>query len=75
MGLAERVFFLGVGFNNENMSRIGVFDLAQGRAMSTGMGLTAKQTSDLTKRFGVHVQILQGSDCMSLFRNYAVWGP
>ena len=55
MAAAESVCFLGVGFNNDNMARLGVFDFPQGKACSSGVDLTGKERGDLTRRFGGHL--------------------
>ena len=47
---ARRVRFLGVGFNNLNMQRLGVMSLGDGLAEATCVGLSAREHKQLTDR-------------------------
>jgi hypothetical protein len=49
---AERIYFLGVGFHNENMARLGVMDFADDKALATCVGLNPKERIDVSRRFG-----------------------
>jgi hypothetical protein len=69
---AERIYFLGVGFNNENLARLGVMDFADGRAFSTGVGLSQKEHSELSTRFAPKLTI-HGRNCIGLLREVVDW--
>jgi hypothetical protein len=70
---ARSVYFLGVGFYNLNMSRLGVFGFPQNKTASTGTGLTDREYSDLISRFGTHLRTLKDVNCIGVLRNYIDW--
>jgi hypothetical protein len=70
---AERIHFLGVGFNNQNLSRLGVMDLPDDRANATGIGLVQKEFEDLMKGFARKLTIVLSSNCIDLFRSHISW--
>ena len=70
---ATRVYFLGVGFNNENMARLGVMELTPNKAISTGVGLRRKEHGDLRARFGACLSIRQDANCIEILRDYVEW--
>ncbi len=71
---AVRIYFMGVGFNNENLSRLGVMDFPANKAVSaTGVGLTSREHGDLNARLGGKVHIAQNSNCIDLLRNHVGW--
>jgi hypothetical protein len=72
---AEHIYFLGVGFNNENMARLGVKDFADDKALATCVGLNAKERIDVSRRFGKKLRLGHESmSCIDLLRNEVEWG-
>jgi hypothetical protein len=65
---AERIYFLGVGFYNDNLARLGVMDFVDGRAHATGVGLNQKEWGELTFRFRDKLKIAHGINCIELLR-------
>ena len=70
---AERIYFLGVGFNNENLARLGVMDLESNRAQATGVGLNGNEHNEVSNRFGPSLKIRQNTNCIGLLRNFVAW--
>jgi hypothetical protein len=70
---AERIYFMGVGFNNLNMERLGVMNLKDGVASATGVNLDGKEHGDLLKQFGRKLTIRQHVNCLELVRSYVEW--
>jgi hypothetical protein len=68
---ADRVYFLGVGFNNRNLERIGVKQLQANKARATGVGLTQHEYDDVHRSIGDHLMILIGANCITLLREDA----
>jgi hypothetical protein len=70
---AARVYFLGVGFNNENLTRLGVMDLAPNKAWSTCVGLRQREKNDLQSHFDNKLHLLINLDCIGLLRDTVIW--
>jgi hypothetical protein len=70
---AERIYFLGVGFYNDNLARLGVMDFVNDRASATCVGLNQKEWGELTFRFGGKLKIAYGMNCIDLLRNEVAW--
>ena len=67
------VYFMGVGFDNQNMERLGVGTMPPSRAWSTGVGLTDKEARDLTDKLGNQVSVIRHYPCMQLVNNRVEW--
>jgi hypothetical protein len=70
---ADRIYFLGVGFNNENLSRLGVMALEPNRAMATGVGLSNREFSLLHSRLYPRLEVKHRVNCIELMREYVDW--
>jgi hypothetical protein len=68
---AERVYFMGVGFNNLNLERIGVKNLQAGQTSATGVGLTQKEYDDLHRSLSDYLNIRLDANCITLLRQWA----
>ena len=70
---AERVYFLGVGFNNMNMRRLGVHDLKDDIAEATGVGLTESEVNSIRPLLNNKIEIHRETTCINLMRNICKW--
>jgi hypothetical protein len=70
---ADRIYFLGVGFNNLNLERIGVKELQATKALATGVGLNQKEYGDVQQPLRDHLNIRSGLNCIRLLREEALW--
>jgi hypothetical protein len=70
---AERVYFLGVGYSNTNLGRLGVKTLADNKAASTGVGLVQREFQNISTEYGSKLAVKLHSDCMDFLRNYVDW--
>jgi hypothetical protein len=72
---AERVYFMGVGFNNANMARLGVMELPDNKAVSTGVGLSQREHEDLREVYGAKLTIRRNVNCLEMLREHVRWFP
>jgi hypothetical protein len=73
LGLAERIYLLGFGFGDVNVSRLGLPDLLPGRAVATAFGFTQHEVSSLNKKCGEKVSIYPNYNIETLFREMVIW--
>jgi hypothetical protein len=73
LAAAERIYFLGVGFSNQNLMRLGIMELEDNKAQATGVGLIQREWGILQAQFGAKLRVHQGSNSINLFRTCAVW--
>ena len=73
LAAAERVYLLGVGFNNDNLSRLGIMELSDNKAKATGIGLRQREYDELHRRFGQKLEIRMESNCIDFLRDHVSW--
>jgi hypothetical protein len=69
---AEKIYFLGFGFNQVNVERLGVATLAPKKSIATGYGLRPREIADIVSMTDGRVRIVD-SDCINLCRNEIDW--
>jgi hypothetical protein len=73
MNEAERVCFLGFGYNRTNLERLGVKDLpTTANAIGSSIGLGNQEKKGIAKACNGRVQFLDG-DCLHFVREYLRW--
>lgn len=73
MHLADRIYFLGFGFGQLNVARLGLAGLTQNKAIATATGFTQHEVAEISKRCGGKISIYPGHNIESLFRNVVAW--
>jgi hypothetical protein len=73
---ADRVYFMGFGFSEANVARLGIsqLDCLRDKAFSTAVGLTDREMSDIRGHLcGGNIGFRDGLDCTGLLRNAVDW--
>jgi hypothetical protein len=70
---ADRIYFLGVGFNNVNLDRLNVMGLQENKAWSTAFGLTDQEYRVASQKYGLRLALKQHFDCNQLVNNFVRW--
>jgi hypothetical protein len=69
---AEKIYFMGFGFNNINVDRLGIADLEPNKCIATTYGLTANEVGYIQKITDGKV-LFDGNDCIGFCRNRVSW--
>jgi hypothetical protein len=69
---AEKIYFIGFGFNKINVERLGIADLEPNKCIATTYGLTANEVGYIHKITDGKV-VFDGNDCMNFCRNRVSW--
>jgi hypothetical protein len=69
---AEKVYFIGFGFNKINVERLGIADLEHNKCIATTYGLTANEVGYIHKITDGKV-LFDGNDCIGFCRNRVSW--
>ncbi len=76
MEKAEQVYFLGFGFDETNINRLGLAKMrGQGQrpVFATGFELTASEIARITSLSESRVRLYENVDCISLLRTIVAW--
>ena len=73
LGGANRVYFMGIGFNSLNLERLAIKSLKDDVAYATGRGLNGNETGRLQSQFGRKLHIFQNCDCLTMLRQHVNW--
>jgi hypothetical protein len=70
---AEQIYFLGFGYDDENLNRLGfaVGEDKKKNVKGTGRGLSNKECNDLGRKYKIFPQ--EGLGCLELLRNHVEW--
>ena len=71
---AQRVYFMGVGFNSLNLQRLGVDTLSSAKAASTCIGYDVqREFVQLTEQYKGRLKLYHNVGCIELLRNHVQW--
>jgi hypothetical protein len=73
LATANKVYFMGVGFNSLNLQRLAIKSLNDDIAYATGRGLNSNETGRLQSQFGRKLHILTNCDCLTMLRQHVNW--
>jgi hypothetical protein len=69
---AERIFFLGFGFGERNVGRLGLAQLPDNRAAGTAYQLTSAEVQYISALCNNRVHLIN-NDCLNFCRGIAIW--
>ena len=72
LNLADQIYFLGFGYNQTNMERLGVDKIKGGVVYGTGYGLTDHERDATMDAVGRKITIVN-QHCLGLLRNVVRW--
>lgn len=72
LAAAERIYFMGVGFNNLNLHQLGVDSLSNAKATATCCGYVGRELDQLVDQYKGKLTV-RPVDCMELFRFDVQW--
>jgi hypothetical protein len=73
MQAAQRILFMGFGYNRINMKRLELANFVPGKMIGTSLGLGARDKSIIHKEIGERKLELIDKDCMYFAQELIPW--
>ncbi|MBI3703464.1 MAG: hypothetical protein HY244_06360 [Rhizobiales bacterium] len=74
IGEAERIYFLGFGYNEMNMQRLAIDSIPPGKAWGTAHGVIGTERARIAQTGGSKICLAHAhEDCFVFLRNYVSW--
>jgi hypothetical protein len=73
MEKSERIYFLGVGFNDVNLQRIGLSSHTNSKVSSTGLGLNQTEHARIAQAYGAYMHVHLHVNCKEMLRSHVAW--
>ena len=69
---AEKIYFMGFGFNKLNVERLGITSLQPNKSVATAFGLKSREIENIHRITNGKV-IFEFHDCIGLCRESVIW--